>query len=83
MKDGKMDEMEGCNGQGHVTMEIVRQHDGDGDLCDYRTQTRTSRSRVQRVKERQEGGQETIKEGESDRWKTRQIWSLLRQQWRK
>lgn len=36
MKDGKMDEMEGCNGQGHVTMEIVRQHDGDGDCCDYR-----------------------------------------------
>lgn len=34
MKDGNMDEMEGCDGQGHVTMEILQQHDVVGDCCD-------------------------------------------------
>lgn len=76
MTDGNMDEMEGCDGQGHVTMEILRRHDVEGDCCDYLTQTHTSRSLVQSVKDRQEG-----KKGESDRWKMRKIWSLLRQQW--
>lgn len=58
MKDGSMDEMEGCDGQGHVTMEILQQRDVEGDCCDCLTQTRTSRSPVQRVKDRQEGGRE-------------------------
>lgn len=60
MKDGNMDEMEGCDGQGHVTMEILQRHDVQGYYCDYLTQTHTSRSLVQRVKHK--------KEGESDRF---------------
>lgn len=85
MKDGSVDEMEGCDGQGHVTMEILflQRHDVEGNCCDYLTQTHTSRSTVQRVEDGKEGGRgkkwrERVIDGE-----TRQNWSLLRQQWRK
>lgn len=31
MKDGNMDDTQGCNGQGHITMEILQQDDIEGD----------------------------------------------------
>lgn len=35
MKDGNMDKMEGCDGQGHITMKILHWHDVKGNCCDY------------------------------------------------
>lgn len=59
MKDGNVDEMEGCDGQGHISMATLHQRDVDGDGDG---DARTSRSLAQRVKDRNRVGQEQKKE---------------------
>lgn len=77
MKDENMDDTEGCNGQGHITMEILQQDDIEGDCCGYLTQTHTSRSLIRRERERDgwksegdrnKGEGERVMDGKRDRF---------------